>query len=432
MHQSKFEASLSDIIGAAPSRAALAISGGSDSIALLHLASNWAKSQKVQLVVLHVDHNLRASSVRDAQFVQEIALCLGYDFHLLHWQRDYEITSSIQEKAREARYNMMTTKCIELGVRLLMTAHHFDDVIENYLMRKKRGSGVLGLSYSQSYFVNNVHIIRPLLSFTKESLQNYLVQNKYAWVEDETNISDKYERNRVRKEWSMLSNQAQQLLVEDIKKINQEAQMLNQQLIEFLAEFVQINRMGFCVIQMREYKNLQYDLQIQVLSYLLTITSGKTILPRFRNIGPIIKKVQQNIILDCSLHGCLLVQIGEGDQLLICREKRQISVDFYPLKGNVMWDNRFEISTQVANSDYKVTNLSQRGYLSIKEKIDMSCIVQLPKIYSRLILFTLPVIMHLEKIVAIPHISYYDEKILENNLQIIFKPNFVSRFTHFL
>lgn len=431
MHQSKFEASLSSIIGAAPSRAALAISGGSDSIALLYLATDWAKRAKVQLLVMHVDHALRVSSSRDAKFVQEVATNLGHDFYLLHWQRDHDITASIQEKAREARYNMMTTKCLELGVRLLMTAHHFDDVIENYLMRKKRGSGVLGLSYSHSHFVNNIQIIRPLLGFNKESLQDYLQQNQYAWVEDETNISDKYERNRVRKEFRELPAQDQQVIVNDIHRINQEADILNQQLIEFLAEFVQIDRMGFCIIQVMEYKNLQYDLQIQVLSYLLTITSGKNILPRFRNIQPLIEKIKQKITLDCSLHGCLLVSI-DAERLLICREKSQILVDFYSLKGNLMWDNRFEISTKITNVDYKVTLLSKEGYSSIKEKIDISCIVQVPRIYSRLILFTLPVIIHLEKIVAIPHISYYDEKILENNLQVIFKPNFVSRFTHFL
>lgn len=431
MHQSKFEASLSNIIGAAPSRAALAISGGSDSIALLHFATDWAKRAKVQLVVMHVDHDLRVSSAQDAKFVQGIAASLGHDFYLLNWQRDHDITASIQEKAREARYDMMTKQCLKLGVRLLMTAHHFDDVIENYLMRKRRGSGALGLSYSHSYFVNDVHIIRPLLGFNKESLQDYLQQNQYSWVEDETNISDKYERNRVRKEFRTLPEQDQQLIVNDIQRINQEAQILNQQLIEFLAEFVQIDRMGFCIIGVSEYKNLQYDLQIQVLSYLLTITSGKTSLPRFRNIQPLIEIMRKNVKLDCSLHGCLIVSI-DAERLLICREKSQISVDFYLLKDNVMWDNRFEISAKITNGDYKVTLLSQDGYVSIKEKIDMSCIVQVPKIYSRLILFTLPVITHLEKIVAIPHISYYDEKILENNLQVIFKPNFVSRFTHFL
>ncbi len=431
MHQSKFEASLSNIIGAAPSRAALAISGGSDSIALLYLATNWAKREKVQLVVMHVDHNLRASSTQDAKFVQEIAHYLGHEFHLLRWQRSDDITSAVQEKAREVRYDMMTMKCLELGVQLLMTAHHFDDMIENYLMRKSRGSGVLGLSYSHSYFVNDVHIVRPLLAFKKESLQNYLRQNQYSWVEDETNISDKYERNRVRKEWNRLSDQAQQAIVDDMQRVNQEAQILNQQLICFLAEFVQIDRMGFCIVQMAEYKNLQYDLQIQVLSYLLTITSGKAILPRFRNIQPIIEKIKQNIALDCTLHGCLLVSM-DGTQLLICREKSQISVDFYPLVDNVRWDNRFEITAKITNHNYKVTALSQEAYSTIKDKIDMSCIVQAPKIYARLILFTLPVIEHLEKMIAIPHISYYDEKILENNLQIIFKPNFVSRFTHFL
>ncbi|MCP5369291.1 MAG: tRNA lysidine(34) synthetase TilS [Rickettsiaceae bacterium] len=431
MHQQKFEIALLDIIGNAPPKVALAISGGADSVALLYLATQWAKNAQVKLVIFHVNHNLRKSSVEDAKFVEEITRSLNHNFYLFHWKEAASITSAAQEKARQARYDMMTIKCQELGIKLLMTAHHFDDVVENYLMRKKRGSGVFGLSYSNSYFVNDIHIVRPLLLFRKKSLLQYLNDNKYAWVEDETNISDKYERNRIRKQFNLFSDSKKQLVYDEIDQIQQEAKILNQDLIKFLAEFVHIDQMGFCVLQVKDYKNLLYDLQIQVLSYLFTIVSGKMTLPRFRNIAPIIEKIQHNTLVNCSLHGCLLIDIN-NNQLLICRERDQIAIEEYQLQRNLIWDNRFEINTKITHNDYKVTTVSHKDYLSIKDKLSLSFIKQKLKIPNKLILFTLPVIKNLEKIVAIPHISYYDEKILEGNLQIIFRPNFISRFTHFL
>ena len=115
------------------SEVALAVSGGSDSIALLFLASKWAKENLIKLVVFSVDHRLRKESSDEVEFVRNTTLDLGHEFVGLIWQHDNS-KSALQERARSARYKMVSNKCHELGINNLLTAHHYNDFLENYFM----------------------------------------------------------------------------------------------------------------------------------------------------------------------------------------------------------------------------------------------------------------------------------------------------------
>ena len=97
---------------------------------------------------------------------------------------------------------------------------------------------------------------------------------------------------------------------------------------------------------------------------------------------------------------------------------------------NTYWDNRFII--ECSKSEYSVGKLTLLEYIQKRDRFDLSELSLIVDNSHKLILFTLPVIKSLEKIVAIPHISYYDETELEGALKVIFRPHFISRFTHFL
>ena len=105
------------------SEVALAVSGGSDSIALLFLASKWAKENQIRLIVFSVDHRLRKKSSDELEFVKRLSLTLENKFVEFIWQHDNS-KSALQGRARLARYKMMTNKCHELDVNSLLTAHH--------------------------------------------------------------------------------------------------------------------------------------------------------------------------------------------------------------------------------------------------------------------------------------------------------------------
>ena len=93
------------------------------------------------------------------------------------------------------------------------------------------------------------------------------------------------------------------------------------------------------------------------------------------------------------------------------------------------WDNRFEII--INGSNYIISSLSMDEYIELKKHLNLEKLAKDSDNNHKSILFTLPVIKNLEKVVAIPHISYYDNEILSGVIKVIFKPNFISRFTHF-
>lgn len=418
---------LAEISEATSNGVALAISGGSDSIALLHLASDWAKSQKIRLVVFSVNHNLRPESSEEIEFISRAASGFSHEFYELSWDNG-GIKVAIQERARDARYNMMSEKCKELGINTLLTAHHLDDMLETYLMRKNKKSSILGLSYSNSFFYNNIQVIRPLSSFLKSELIDYLNSLNIKWLEDSSNLLDIYERNRIRREISSLPLGKKSELIIEMRAINEKAHELNNSLISVIAESVSINNFGFAIIDLAKIRAECLNIQIHVLNYVLTIISGNNHLPRFRSLEQIINKLKTMQKIDSSLHGCLLKQTK--DKLLVLRESSEINSNPIKLNDRTSWDDRFVI--ECTKSGYSIGKLTLLEYVQKRDQFDLRELSLTVDNSHKLILFTLPIIKHLEKIVAIPHISYYDDIELEGALKVTFRPNFISRFTHFV
>lgn len=171
---------------------AIACSGGIDSMCLAYVAA-----KHFDVVALIIDHGLRAESRGEAKQTLAILNKLGIEGHILSEQR--EIDSNIQAEARKLRFDLLTDYCKANGLATLATAHHADDNAETVLLKLSRGSGVDGLTgILPESEMNGVKLIRPLLSFTKNRLRASLVENEIEWVEDPTNITDKYKRNKLR------------------------------------------------------------------------------------------------------------------------------------------------------------------------------------------------------------------------------------------
>lgn len=413
------------------SEVALAVSGGSDSIALLFLASKWAKENLIKLVVFSVDHRLRKESSDEVEFVRNTTLDLGHEFVGLIWQHDNS-KSALQERARSARYKMVSNKCHELGINNLLTAHHYNDFLENYFMRKSKKSGVLGLSNSYSTFYNNIQVLRPLFNIKKKTLIDYLEANSIRWIEDKSNSLDSYERNRVRKHILSLSTEDKAAFETDANIADTNAKEFNSKFIRAIAENVEFNNLGFAFIDLDSYKKLDYEIAVYLVNFVLTSVSGKTDTPRYRSTKKLLDKIRIGDNFACSLHECILREID--DKILIFKEKNAIDDHCISLKKGVIWDNRFkfDIDNEFSDKDLKICQLQMEDYIKIKDKLDLRNLSELSKNNHKNILFTLPVIKNLEKVVAIPHISYYDDFKFNSGVDIVFSPGFVSRFTHFL
>ena len=181
--------------------AALAVSGGPDSMALMHLAVRWLnlKGRKpASIAVLTVDHGLRPEAAEEAAFVATRAAGLGFAHATLAWAGQKPKTG-IQAAAREARYGLMTAYCREHGIGCLVTAHTEDDQAETFLMRLRRGSGLDGLAAMAAVSDRGgVTIVRPLLGLSKARLTAYLRSLGVPFASDPSNSNASFERVRLR------------------------------------------------------------------------------------------------------------------------------------------------------------------------------------------------------------------------------------------
>ena len=114
---------------------ALAVSGGSDSMALLRLAEQWSKKNSVKISALTVDHGLRAEAAAEARQVADWCATLSLNHHTLRWE-GVKPKTGLQAKARVARYDLMGDWCVSNGVSYLLTGHTMDDQAETVLMRQ--------------------------------------------------------------------------------------------------------------------------------------------------------------------------------------------------------------------------------------------------------------------------------------------------------
>ncbi|UOK41543.1 MULTISPECIES: tRNA lysidine(34) synthetase TilS [Flavobacterium] len=173
----------------------LAVSGGIDSMVLVHLLHQL----QFDVSVAHCNFNLRRDeSNGDEEFVKSFCknLNIGFFVNNFDTKRYADLHKlSIQVAARQLRYNWFNELLEKEGFDYLLTAHHLDDSIETFLINFTRGTGLDGLTGIPQ---QNDKIIRPFLIFTREEIENYSKENQIEWREDSSNVSDKYLRNKLR------------------------------------------------------------------------------------------------------------------------------------------------------------------------------------------------------------------------------------------
>ena len=173
------------------------VSGGADSVALLHLLHSLGYN----CVVAHCNFHLRMEeSARDENFVRTLAGEMKIPFESVHFQTtEYAKTAkiSIEMAARDLRYAWFAEVCSSYNAQAIAIAHHADDSIETVLMHLVRGTGLRGMS---GIPVRNGKVIRPLLCCSREEILEYLMKYDLDYVEDSTNALSDYTRNKFRNE----------------------------------------------------------------------------------------------------------------------------------------------------------------------------------------------------------------------------------------
>ncbi len=181
-------------------RVVVAVSGGADSMGLLHLLVASGLRPREAIRVAHFDHGLRADSADDASFVVASAQRLGIACEVERWATAAERTGDLAERARGARYHFLWGCAQRFGANRVATGHHRDDQAETFLERLLRGSGVHGLSAMAPSrpLAADVDLVRPLLTLSRDEVRAWLVAAALSWREDASNAKQTARRNRIR------------------------------------------------------------------------------------------------------------------------------------------------------------------------------------------------------------------------------------------
>jgi tRNA(Ile)-lysidine synthase len=214
----------------------VAVSGGSDSVALVQLLDQLAAAAQSSLVLAHFDHGWRDDSDQDAEFVSQLADQLGWPCVVGHAAADGPQT---EQAARDQRYQFLHEVARRHGARCVVTGHTQDDQAETILDRILRGSGMRGLSGIPRLrpLDEDIVLVRPLLACRREELQQYLQQRQQAWREDSSNQDPNFTRNRIRHELlPLLSEQYHEAAAQSLVQLGQLAEETQQYLGQQVAE----------------------------------------------------------------------------------------------------------------------------------------------------------------------------------------------------
>ncbi len=178
----------------------VAVSGGGDSVALLHYLKSKALKENFSIVAINIEHGIRGEqSINDSEFVK--ILCAKWKVELISYRvnalkKAEEEKLSLEESARALRYECFYNAINDGICNKIATAHHSRDNAESVLFNLFRGTGLKGVSGIEKNFNNK--IIRPFISLSKEDIENYITENNLPFVTDQTNFDQDYTRNFIR------------------------------------------------------------------------------------------------------------------------------------------------------------------------------------------------------------------------------------------
>jgi tRNA(Ile)-lysidine synthase len=291
---------------------ALAVSGGGDSVALMHLAADWLKANGVPFdrgTVLTVDHGLRPGSAREAQATASWAKSAGFKSRTLVW-RGVKPRSNVEDGARDARYRLMGDWCRANGVPAVLLAHTRDDQAETFLLRLGRGSGVDGLSAMRPRApfplpgYDGIEVLRPLLDIGRDELRADLRSRGASWLEDPMNEDTRFARVRIRVAMKALeiAGVSTARIAQAAGHLGRAREALEAATREFLAHHARFEADGRACLDGVALRAEPREVGLRALSTILMRVSGQAYRPRFERLENLYENLNRSAGL--TLSGC--------------------------------------------------------------------------------------------------------------------------------
>ena len=338
-------------------RAVLAVSGGSDSMSLMVLAAEWLASGHapgaLRVEVATVDHGLRASSAREAEWVAERAKALGFKHTTLVWGGN-KPGSALQARAREARYALLVAQARGGAPAAVVTAHTADDQAETVLMRLGRGSGVDGLAGMASVRAllpdGSVQLVRPLLGLSKAYLATMLREAGGTWLDDPSNERLDFERVRLRAAHSHLGalGLSNDKLALSARRLSRARDAHERMTDERLAALVDDHGGVFASLNRAAWEGEPEEMRVRVLARLLATFGGQAKPAQLSQVEAVVTALARGKPMAQTLGGCI---VSQGRQTLrLYREPGHHTLPEIALMPGeeAVWDWRFRVRYDVA------------------------------------------------------------------------------------
>ena len=319
------------------SRLGLAVSGGSDSMAMLALAVAWAKAHGGELRVATVDHGLRNEAADEAHWVKAHCAELGLQHDTLIWAD--APSGNVQNAARTARYDLLASWARSHKLDAVAMAHTADDQAETFVMRLARGSGVDGLSSMRDDWVaQNMRWLRPVLATDRDDLRLYLTEQGVGWVDDPTNSDPRFERVRVRKAMDDLARLGldRDRLVSTAQRMSEARIALTQAAVDAAKTCANV-ALGDVVFDAAAYVALPTETRHRLLTAAIRFVSGATYRPRYDALREVEAQVLDG--QRRTLSGCTLDR--KAGQVIVGRELNAIRSEI--AQPGHSWDGRWVV-----------------------------------------------------------------------------------------
>src|SRR5262245_34421038 len=356
-------------------QAALAVSGGPDSVALMLLAARWreAREDGPKLSVLTVDHGLRPGASAEADEVGRMAASLGLPHAILTWKKAEFPPASLQARARTARYNLMAAYCHAHGIPALVTAHTQDDQAETFLMRLERGSGLNGLAaIPEKGAWAGIAILRPLLDVPKARLVATLDAAELSYVIDPSNADSRFERARLRARASGLAafGLSPEALALSARRLRRAREALDEAAGDFLARHGAMSAAGYATLDRDALASASQEIALRALAHVIAAVGGGEQPVQLAKLEALLAALEANPDKAHTLGRCRLEPVS--GRLGCFREVRGAGLPVAKLRPGerTLWDNRFTIGLGATEPrSLTVRALGDDGFQGLEDRL---------------------------------------------------------------
>ncbi|WP_366140298.1 tRNA lysidine(34) synthetase TilS [uncultured Roseobacter sp.] len=339
-----------------PAALGIAVSGGGDSVALLHLLHAFSQAQSTLLHAITVDHGMRAEAADEAAQVTTLCHALNIPHTIVRWS-GWDRMGNFQKEARDARYRLIADWARDRALTTVALGHTLDDQAETVLMRLGRGAGVDGLSaMAPRRLSHGITWIRPLLDITRAELREDLRRRGAAWAEDPSNEDERFDRVKMRQALDVLAPLGidARALGQVASNMAQARDALNWQAFLDARRIARVEA-GAVRVDWRAYRTLPDETARRILLSAIGWISGSGYAPRRRPVLGLIEALKQG--RGGTVDGCRAWR--DRDVLWISREHQPVR-DLI-CRVDELWDGRWHLQGGVQSERLHVAALGFKG-----------------------------------------------------------------------